>query len=182
MPGSAPAGAEEIYWRADPAESRLEFEGRSASTQGDAPPMVVLAALTEWTADIRYDPEEPEEARVSVRMNLASIKAFDALVTQTVKSRDWLAAEAYSEASYEARGFTVIDEDRFATEGILHLHGAKHAVRLEFTISITGDTAFAEGEGVVDRFDFGVGANIAEAMAERLVRVRFRVLARRVGD
>lgn len=170
---AAPAAADPPRWRLDAAESRLFFEATEAGR-------LVRGEFRRFSADIAFDPERPDTARVEVRIATLSAETGRAMHDQALQDADWFHPARFPEARFTLQGAQRLPDGSYVGEGMLTLRGRTQPVRLAFRLAIAEGVARMEGEAVVDRLAFGIGERTDRAAAwiGRQVRVEVRLLAR----
>jgi cytochrome b561/polyisoprenoid-binding protein YceI len=147
----APAQSNAPAWTVDPAQSSIVFK---ASYMGRP----FEGRFTQWTADIRFDPEAPETARIRVVIPTASIQTGESYYDENVVQGDWLNTPAHPDAIFEVNeGVSAISEGMYEATGVLTLKGERFPVRLPFTLGFDGPTARMDGETSLQRSAIGVG-------------------------
>jgi len=137
-------------WTMRPGQSVLGFSG----TQTGAP---FHGTFTQWTAQIGFDPTNPQAAHVKFSIETASAKTGDTQRDTALPDSDWFDVEAFPQAVFEATGFTPEGGDKYQTAGALTIRGISQKVDLPFTLVITGNRAEAKGEILLLRTAYGVG-------------------------
>ena len=79
-------------------------------------------------------------------------------MTRWRRPREFLAAGTAATATYRATAFTALGGDVYEVEGELTLKGITGRLSHPATIVVEGNEARAQGEVVLNRIDFGVGA------------------------
>ncbi|MFN3936627.1 MAG: cytochrome b/b6 domain-containing protein [Gemmobacter sp.] len=142
-------------------------------TQMGAP---VAGRFASWGAAIDYDPAARTGA-VRVEIDVGSLTLGQ--VTAQVLGADFLDAATHPVAVFE--GPIRPEADAHAVAGTLTLRGVAVPVLLRFDLAIEGDMARAEGQAVLDRRAFGVGAAHGAATVGLEVVVDVALTARRSG-
>jgi len=96
-------------------------------------------------------------SKVSVTIDLASVKTGDEQRDSSLPSGDWFDVAEHPKATFTATKFTKTAEGRFVAHGTLSLRGVSKPLDLPFRLKITGDTATVSGVTSLDRTVFGVG-------------------------
>jgi len=172
----AAAPAEAARWQVDTARSSItvEFE------QNGQP---VTARFERFTAEVAFDPKDLTTSAVVVTVDLASFKTGDAQRDQMAASSELLAVASGPSARYATRSLKAVADDRYEVEAELTLKGITRPLTHHATIAIAGDRAHAQGEAVLTRTEFRVGANQFPRGDQigLAVTVRFDLVARRQG-
>jgi cytochrome b561 len=155
------ASASGPAWTVDPARSSVIF--RSAYMGRP-----LEGRFSDWTADIRFDPAKPEEARVRVTFPLASARTGDDYFDGTLADLDWFAVAKTPNATFDIMtGARHLDGNRYEADGILTLRGASHPVKLPFMLDIAGAEAHMRSDLTLQRLALGVGgATLTEPKGE----------------
>jgi cytochrome b561/polyisoprenoid-binding protein YceI len=136
-----------------------------------------------WTADIDFDPEAPEKARLKVEVDIASIDTGDAQRDQMLPAPDWFDVDAHPKATFTARGFEPRGDGRYVARGTLSLRGVSRPFALPFRLEIEGDSARARGVTSLDRTAFGIGQGewTSTDQIPAQVELRVNLRARRIS-
>ena len=135
------------------AVSRGSTLGFSTAWSGDK----IQGRFDKWTADILFSPEALEGSRVSVSIDLSSVKTGDDQRDASLPSGDWFDVAQHPKATFTATKFEKTGEGRFIAHGALNLRGVSRPLDLPFRLKIDGDTASVSGVTSLDRTAFGVG-------------------------
>jgi len=137
-------------WVVDPDRSRLGFRG----TQMGSP---FEGRFSRFTADIRFDPDRPEDGHVVVVVDTASAVTGDTQRDGAMPGDDWFAAARHPEARFEARDIRRTGTDSYDAIGTLTIRGISHPIVLPFTLTRDDGATRARGQVELVRTDFGVG-------------------------
>ena len=163
---AAPAG--EGAWTIDRERSRLAIE----VSQLGSP---VEGAFNEWSANVVFDPQRPEEARIRAEVAIASLALSD--VSERATSAEFLDAAAHPVATFVSDEVVRVGEG-FETRGRLTLAGVERPLTIAFTFEEREGRAFVQGEAVLQRLDFGVGEGFADdSSVGRAVKVLLSIEA-----
>ncbi|MHA1128737.1 MAG: YceI family protein, partial [Alphaproteobacteria bacterium] len=116
----------------------------------------VSGQFDNWTADIRFDPDNLPDASVTVTVAMDSLSLGS--VTDQAQSDGFLAASEFTTAIFTANDFTLIEDGSYIANGTLKLRGITAPLTLGFTLNINGNTAEMQGTTQIVRLDYGVGA------------------------
>ena len=105
---------------------------------------------------LRFDPAEPESARLEVDIPLANVTTGNADYDGEMRGAAFFDIGRYARARYVAEGFRALEDGRYAADGVLELRGLSHPVTLTFTWDETGQPTLT-GRATVDRLAFGIG-------------------------
>lgn len=136
-------------WQVRAAESSLAIQ----ILQNGAP---VEGQFASWVADIKFDPDNLDNAAVRAEIDVASLTLGS--VTSQALSGDFLKSSEFPKAAFTSRVFTKTSESTFSVIGDLELTGIVAPVTIEFTIIFEGDVAKMNGTATLNRIDFEVGA------------------------
>lgn len=148
-PVVAPTPAGPAKWVVSPG-STLGF---ATSWSGEA----IQGRFDKWTADILFSPDALDASKLTVTIDLTSVKTGDEQRDASLPSGDWFDVAEHPKAIFTASKFTQAGEGRFVAHGKLSLRGVSRPLDLPFRLKITGDTASVSGVTTLDRTAFGVG-------------------------
>lgn len=116
----------------------------------------VSGSFANWEAAITFDnPESPGPAgKVAVEIDIASLTL--GTVTDQAMAADYFDSATYPKAQYEAQIEKL--ETGYQAVGELTIRDKTQPLTLPFTLQINGDTAQMQGQAVVNRLDFDIGA------------------------
>ena len=137
-------------WSIDHAQSHIRFEAEQAGA-------TFTGAWTDWSAELRFDPRQPEVGSFDVEIRIAGVRTGDSERDETLADPEFFDAEAHPVARYRADSFRVEDDGRFVAVGKLHVKGEAHDVNLDFTVETNGDRRILEGRTRLDRLELGIG-------------------------
>lgn len=163
-------------WVIDRSASTLQFSATVAQPNGDEK-WTFVAEVGWWTADIRFDPERPEDALLDVGIDMTSIGTGEGSFDQEMLGKAWLDAKGFTQATYRVRGFERTGDDVYTAEGSLTLRGMEQIVPLAFELKSDGSKTQAVGTAEVQRLDFGIGKSAGPGLASTSVAVSFDISA-----
>lgn len=146
---AATQAEEPASWRVLP-DGKLGF---TAHMNGAA----IEGRFDRWTADIQFDPDNLEQSRIAVRIDLASASTNDTQRDSMLQGPDFFGA-AGGKATYQTTSIRRTGADKFTARGTLTMNGKSRPVPLAFTLRIDGHNATASGSAALDRTSFGIGA------------------------
>lgn len=137
-------------WAVQPG-GRLGF---AASWNGSPVP----GQFGQWSADIRFSPDDLAGSRIKAVIDLASVTTAEAQYADSLKGADFFNVAAHPRATFTSTRITHKGGDRYAAAGTLELHGVSRPATLAFTLTIKGDEADVRGSTRLDRTAFKVGS------------------------
>jgi polyisoprenoid-binding protein YceI len=149
----APAAATTVAgtWTVAPEVSSLGF---GFAFQGSR----VTGAIQSFASEIRFDPDNLDDASLSVDLDLSSATVEGRAVSQTqLRGPDGLAVEGDRTARFRSDDVTQTGDGRYLARGELTLRGVTAPVELPFTLEIADGRAVADGTATLDRRLFGIG-------------------------
>ncbi|MDB5439783.1 MAG: polyisoprenoid-binding protein [Caulobacteraceae bacterium] len=147
---AAPAPAKVQHWTVDKAASKLGF---STAFSGAA----ISGGFSAWTADINFDPKNLAASKATVTIDIASVSTGNAERDDILPSDDWFSTAKFKTATFTTTSIKDLGGGKYQAPGTLSLRGVTKPVTLNFTLTITGDTAKMAGTASINRSDFGVG-------------------------
>ena len=131
---TAPVGA--VRWAVTPGSS-LTF----ATSWSGTP---IQGRFDRWTADIVFGPDALDKSRVTVSVDLASVKTGDEQRDASLPSGDWFDVATQPKAVFTATRFSKAGEGRYVAHGTLKLRGVTKPLDLPFRLTIDGKTTRAK--------------------------------------
>jgi polyisoprenoid-binding protein YceI len=162
-------------WRMDPRESRLAF---TSTQQGTA----FEGGFRRFDGDIKFDPADPSAARITIRIDVASVFTGSAAGDQQAPGADWFDTTRHPQARFETREVKRLSGDEYQVEATLTIRDQSRPVSLPVTIRTDGDRAHAQGKLTINRGNFGVGRGQFQTggLVGLSVEIRFDVTATKV--
>ncbi|MGR3378558.1 cytochrome b/b6 domain-containing protein [Salipiger abyssi] len=121
----------------------------------------VTGSFADWTAAIAFEPQAApgKTGEVTVTISIPSLTLGS--VTSQALGPDFFAAETHPTATFQADLMNAADG--YVAEGTLTLKGTEVPVSLPFSLTLDGDTAEMSGRTTLDRMNYGIGENMADA-------------------
>src|SRR6201993_2261020 len=145
----------------DPAHTRIGFVARHAMVTK------VRGAFNEFTGTAVLDGANPENSRVEVTIEAASIDTRNAQRDEHLRSNDFLAMQEYPKITFSSTGVRPVDDTTFEVTGDLTIRGVTRPVTIPFTFEGAAKDPFGnlragfEGSVTINRKDYGVTWNAA---------------------
>lgn len=172
----AAADAEAADWTMDAATSRLEF---AATFEGNAAPGV----FKEFDTRMHFDADKPAEGRIDVVIVVATADMNSADVNKAIGGSDWFDFARFPRAEFHAADIRRVGANQYLARGLLNLKGVQQPVEVPFSWVAADGTARMDGELIVKRGAFGIGAG--QWMSTKVigpdVTIKFSVRLRKVG-
>lgn len=167
---SAPAAAGE--WHIDNADSHIAFHGSMLGVP-------VVGYFRQFTGKITFDPDDLENARVSIHVDMASVDSAHDERDTALALPEWFSAMAFPEARFEAAEFRRLGDAGYEALGSLTIKGITREITLPFELVIEGDSATVSGQVDLNRRDFNIGEGdwTSDKLVAFAVRVEFSVVA-----
>ncbi len=129
--------------------------------------------FNQFTGSITFDPAAPQDARVEVTVQVASVDSADAKRDEHLRNADFFDAGTFPTITFSAQGFEPIAgaEQRYAVNGELTLRGVTRPLRVEVQRLGMQPHPFTQKPGIgfetrftINRRDFGVGEGRVDAL------------------
>jgi polyisoprenoid-binding protein YceI len=142
----SPAQAQQI----DVARSEIAFTTQQMGVPVDG-------RFRQFSAQVNFDPKQPQAARVTFAIDLASV-AFGARETEVEAARpDWFDTRQFPQARFESSAVKATGPGRLEVLGRLTLKGTQLPVSVPVTLAQAGAITTATGSFVLKRLDFRIG-------------------------
>ncbi|ADL01874.1 YceI family protein [Brevundimonas subvibrioides] len=145
-----PVLAQVSRWVAVPAQSSITM--RVASPLGHR-----TGRFERWNADVRFDPEAPEAARVAVTVEAASLRMDNAALTRPAIGPALLDTERFPDIRFRLTSLRRLDGERFTAQADVTMKGVTRPVSFPVTLRSDGRTAQMTGGFSLDRAAYGIG-------------------------
>ena len=155
--GTAPVPTATNRWSADPAHSAVAFRVRHLGITW------VNGSFGQWTADLNYDPANPEAASVTAKIQTASISTANER-RDTDLRQNYLAVDSFPEMTFVSKRVEKVAPDKLRIAGDLTLRGVTRPVVLDADVggvlaSPRGRRAAFSATTSIKRQDFGITLN-----------------------
>jgi polyisoprenoid-binding protein YceI len=155
LPEDLPAGS----YRIDPEHASLLFKLDHLGFSQ------LVGRFDAFDATLDFDPAQPEAARLTVLVDVASIDLDLPAFEEELRGPQWFDAGRFPQARFESRGIELTGERTGRVAGELTLHGATAPVTLEVTFNGAGDSLLTgrytlgfAASGTLSRSAFELGA------------------------
>ena len=172
VPTSVVAQAAE--WNVDRSASTLGFSGTQAGKRFNG-------RFSQWTARIRFDPDNLAESRIIVVIDTASATTGDRTQESTLENGEWFSSARHKFANFRSTSITSRGGNRYTARGMLEIKGKETPVTLPFTLDISGRNAKASGTLTLDRIalDLGMSSDPDAEWVSRNIDLSISVTATR---
>ena len=145
----------------DPAHTRIGFVARHAMVTK------VRGSFNEFAGTAELDGANPENSRVQVTIEAASIDTRNAQRDEHLRSNDFLAMQEYPKITFASTGVRQAGETTFEVTGDLTIKGVTNEITIPFEFEGAATDPFGnqrvgfEGSVTINRRDYGVTWNAA---------------------
>ncbi len=137
-------------WTTEPGQSRVAFFGTQAGAEFGG-------EFRQFTADIRFDPDDLATSRFDVTIEMNSADTKDRERDEILRGEDLFATQRWPTAHYVTEKFTGAGDGKFSSTGKLTIRDVTREVPIEFTYRADATGAWLKGQTTLRRLDFGVG-------------------------
>ena len=144
----------------DKSHSEATFQVRHLVTR-------VRGRFTELEGVVEFDEQNPEQSKVDVTVNAASIDTGDATRDKHLRSADFFEVEKYPTLTFRSTEVKKTGAESFGVAGDLAIHGVTKRVTLPITFLGKAKDPWGnerlgfEGELTINRKDYGLMWNAA---------------------
>jgi len=123
-------------------------------------------SFANWSGDIAMDPEAPQSAEITIRVDLASATLGDATQDNMLRGGDFFDTASFPQAVWRSTAVRRVSGNRYEADGTLSLKGVSRSQRITFTLQGSGNRRSVQGSATIDRNAFSVGTgSSAEGLA-----------------
>ena len=135
-----------------PETSKIEFTGSKVTGSHDG-------GFTKFSGAIDLINDKPEDSKVSVDIETASIYANVDQLTNHLKTADFFDVEKFPKATFRSTKIVRNESgssDSYNVTGDFEMHGVKKAITFPATIQVGTDAVTVKSEFTINRKDFGI--------------------------
>ena len=145
------------HWVADPAHSAVGFRVRHLGITW------VNGAFRQWTAELTYDPNNPEASTVSARIQAASVDTDNERRDNDLRA-SYLIVDSFPEITFTSRRVQQVEPGHLRVTGDLTIRGITHLAVLDtelggVLVSPRGRRSAFSATTSVRRQDYGITLN-----------------------
>jgi len=132
-----------------------------------------------FSVQLAFDPAKPNEGKVLVELDVASIDTGSDEANDEVKSKGWFDVKNHPTARFLSNSVKGMGAGRYEVAGKLTIKGRTKDVVAPFTFKPAGQGAVFDGAFALKRLDYGIGEGVwsdTDAVADE-VQVKFRITA-----
>lgn len=124
-----------------------------------------IGRFDHWTARLNFNPEQPENSRLTVEIDAASLSTPSQTMTDLVQGPDMLDVETHPKIYFTVEDIQLTGETSGDATGILTMAGQSHPVHMNIEFNGGGRNPLSPyytlgfaAKGVLNRRDFGLNA------------------------
>lgn len=137
---------------------------------GDTP---VKGSFKEWSGAIKFDPDHPEGADLTITVKLASASVGDGTQDAMLQGAEFFASSANPTATWHSTKVVQTSPGHYRASGTLSLKGASRPQTVTFALSGQDLKRHVSGSASIDRAAFGIGTGDAGASLGKAVSLSF---------
>lgn len=135
-----------------PENSKIEFTGSKVTGRHDG-------GFNRFAGTIDLVGENPEQSRVSVEIETASVFTDESKLTSHLQTGDFFEVEKFPKAAFESTRIVrnpAAGDNGYNVTGDFELRGVRKSITFPATISVSADEVNVNAEFAINRRDFGV--------------------------
>jgi len=152
-----------------PARSEIGFSARQMGVSVDG-------RFTRYSAQVKFNPAKPEEATLTIAIELGSAVFGSPETEAEVAKPDWFDIKRFPQAVFRSTTARAIGPGRYEVVGDLAIKGATQHLKIPVNYATAGDESVASGSFQLNRLDYGIGDHQWRdtTLVANEVQVRFR--------
>jgi polyisoprenoid-binding protein YceI len=160
-------------WKVDPVHSSVEFHVKHLGIA------TVKGQFTEFEGTLEVG---PDGSRAYGTVKVASVDTREPQRDDHLRSPDFFDAERYPEITFQSTAIRPLDEDTFAIEGELAIHGVTRSLTLNAEVEGTetdpqgNDRVGVSATAQINRSDYGMKFNMALGSGNVVVSDKVKIL------
>ena len=107
--------------------------------------------------ELHFDPAQPENAKLSLEVDLTSIDAGYADANTELAKDEWLALAQYPVATFNADTIEALGDNTYQVSGELSIKGHSQTITAPFSFNEEGNSGVFTGNFTFQRNDFAIG-------------------------
>jgi polyisoprenoid-binding protein YceI len=153
-----------------PAQSEIAF----TSKQMGVP---VEGKFRTFSAQLAFDPKQPETSKVAFTVDLASVSLGAAESETEVIRPPWFNTAKFPQATFQSSAVKAAGPGKFDVAGKLSIKGQAQDVKVPVTLAQSGGTTTASGTFTIKRLDYKIGEGewADTSMVANDVQVKFKL-------
>jgi len=137
-------------WNIDKRMSYIRF----TADQAGAP---FTGSWPQWSADVRFEPDDLAASSASVRVDTTSPATGDSERDATLVKPEWFDSSVHPEVIFRTIAISAVDTGGYLATGTLRIRNSEHPIRLTFTHQHLDGKDTITGVVKLDRIELGVG-------------------------
>ena len=133
-----------------PAQSEIAFTSRQMGVP-------VQGRFRQFEAQVEFDPKQPEAARISMRIDLASTAIGTAETEAELAKPGWFDTRRFPQATFTSTSVKAVGPGRLDITGKLTLKAIGRDIVVPVTLQRAGELTLASGSFPIRRLDFRIG-------------------------
>jgi polyisoprenoid-binding protein YceI len=133
-----------------PAQSEIVFTSRQMGVP-------VQGRFRSFDAQVEFDPKQPEAARITIHIDLASASIGTAETETELAKPGWFDTRRFPQASFASTSVKPAGPGRFDVAGKLLLKGTSRELVVPVALVQAGPAATASGSFTIRRLDYRIG-------------------------
>jgi polyisoprenoid-binding protein YceI len=153
-----------------PAQSEVSFTSHQMGVPVDG-------RFRTFAAQVAFDPKKPQEAKIGLTIDLASVSLGAAESEAELAKQPWFDTKKFPQASFQSTSVKAAGPNRYEVAGKLSIKGTPRDVVVPVTLAQAGGTTTATGSFTLKRLDFRIGEGewSDTSMVANDVQVKFKL-------
>ncbi|HEY1125292.1 MAG TPA: YceI family protein [Sphingobium sp.] len=147
---AAPVFAQPTSWTVDKAQSSVGFSGKHAGSDFNG-------KFGTWDATILFDPADLAHSSAKVTFQTGTAKTGNEMEDEALGQEEWLNPAKFPTATFTSTQITSAGGNNYVAKGMIALKGKTLPATLNFTLTISGNSATMRGSSTVDRLAYDIG-------------------------
>lgn len=157
------------------AQPRWQVDGASVVFEIKNAGFAVRGSFSGLAADLRFDPDHPENSVILASIDSATVDAGIELRNRHLRKRDYFDVAQYPHIRMRALRVEKLGPGAFTGTFALDLKETRREITMPFTFSRHAGSATLTGEFILDRLDYGIGERSVILADEVIVRVSVEI-------
>jgi polyisoprenoid-binding protein YceI len=139
------------YSSIDAAKSKITFTSKLMGSK-------LSGGFSKFSGKVSFNPDEPEKAKATLAIDLASFNAGGEELQEEAKGKDWFNVKAFPTANFVTDSVKVVGPNSLEMRGALGIKGKTTPITIAAKYQVQGKQVVFDASFQLMRLDYGLGS------------------------